>query len=212
MRWIATVTLLLILNAGLAVAESYQTSALVPQGTTNWIQDIQLEPFDTSLGALTAVQFFVEGRFDGEFFHENTGDVPTRWRDVMTWNLDVFMERTNRPYDVIRFDDQASASGELLAYDGTDDYAGSSGTRRLFHTPIGGGILITGSGVNDFISDQPLDVHLEAYGQADLSMSGSGLFGSKSTCTAKVILTYEYTTDSVANETASWSQVKALYR
>ena len=214
MRWIANVTLLVVLTltAGLALAETYEVSALVPQTTTDWSDDLQLDSFDTSLGALTAVHFFVEGRFDGEFFHENQGDTPVWWQDIMTWNLDVSMDRANRPDEVILFDDQVTAAGELLTYDGADDFAGDSGVRHTFHTPISGGIVITGDGVNDFIRDGKVVVHLEARGQANLSMGGSGLFGSKSTCTAKVILTYEYTTDSVANEAASWSQVKALYR
>jgi hypothetical protein len=125
------------------------TEALVPNPQmTNIHTTLDLPLFNPSLGTLTGVQMTVNGSLAVSLGYENTGTSalaasPTRMRFdqhldlVVALGADTLLsmsKSTNHDYYYAALDEwfQNIAGPALTAYDGTQDYAGTSG----FTTPL----------------------------------------------------------------------------
>ncbi len=205
--------LLLLVSPLLASGAILETSASIPESPNNWNETLQIEAFDPNVGDLIAVHFSVEGRFAGEFRHENLAEQLAGYSDEMLWTLQVSMDLTARSGDLIAFDDSVQVNGDLLPFDGEDDFAGRSGVTLSLYTPVTGGIVIAAPYCDDFYGTGTLDVHLVSTSAAQLSMTGGGgVSVSSSSCAAEVTVIYEFVPTAVFAEQAAWGDVKNLYR
>lgn len=208
------ICILLLLVSPLAASGAIlETSASVPESPNNWNETIQIEAFDPNLGELVAVHVSVEGRFAGEFRHENLESMLAGYSDEMLWTLDVTMDLTARSGQLIAFDDSVQVNGDLLPFDGDEDFAGRSGVTLSLFTPITGGIVIAAPYCDDFYGTGTLDVRLVSSSAAQLSLTGgAGVSQSTSSCAAEVTVIYEFVPTAVFAERAAWGDVKNLYR
>ena len=212
MRTVATCILLTVLVPALVCGQTLVTTGTVPETFGSWERSVQIDPFDPALGDLVAVQFLVEGRFDGWVYHENQSYEPSDYSDSLERTLSVSMDLPSRGDDLMRFDDSVVLSGDLQSYDGLDDYDGESGVQHRVYTPISGEILIEMPAAADFVGQSALTVDLASNSDIVLDMATDGMSVSRSSCEANVIVTYVFCPALIGNENAAWGEVKTLFR
>ncbi len=190
-----------------AFAETYVTSGVIPQQPTDWDSVVWLEQFNPSRGDLESMTITVGGALLGEFRHEITGITPGSWSDEMSVTLSASLNDDM----IIEFDGAYTATGNLNPFDGTLDFEGNSGATHPFSIPLAGGV-IRSTGFDQYIGIETLPIRVTAQALASLSQTVSGSMESTATCGATVSITYVYVPLAVANENATWSDVKTLFR
>jgi hypothetical protein len=204
---IMSMILLLTLVTSGAIAETYVTSGVIPQQTTSWHSFVWLEQFNPARGELESMTVTVGGALIGEFRHEITGTTPGSWSDEMT----VTLHASLNDEVIIIFDGAYAAEGNLSPYDGFLDFEGNSGATHPFSIPLAGGVTRS-TGFGSYVGTGTIPIQVIAHSNASLSQSRSGTMESSATCGATVSISYVYTPAAVANENASWSDVKTLFR
>ncbi len=213
MRLLAICVFLVLLSPMVAGGAFLETSATIPDSPNDWSETVQLQAFDPERGILIKVHFSVEGHFAGEIRHENLGFMALSYDDMMMWALYVTMDLTTRGGSLITFDDTVQVSADLHPFDGMQDFDGASGNTHEFYTPITGGIVIQGSYAQDFMGTGLVEVQVVSSGATELCTGESICMAeSNSSCGATVTILYEYIPYAVANEEATWGDVKNLYR
>jgi hypothetical protein len=192
------------------------TQALVPDPqATDIHKTLDLPQFNSSLGTLTGVQITVNGSLAVSAFYENTNTTAAlpasayRMRLDMTQDLVVGLgaqtlltmtHTTAHDYYNINFVDlplydgwfQNIPSGALTAFDGTIDYAGTSGfTTSLWNTPDSAtytpGTISTFIGIGTF----PVSVDGTAFASW-IAYGGNNSSGTSSLVGTSVTVDYTY--------------------
>jgi hypothetical protein len=107
-----------------AQADTISYSSSIPLATTNWDSSITIPLFDPSLGTLDSIQFSLSGHVEGSAGFENKDAEPA----TITMDLQAFLKLQRPDNSVLVLTmPVASTSDNASAWDGIDDYAGTSG-------------------------------------------------------------------------------------
>jgi hypothetical protein len=120
-----------------ARADVIQASTTLPRAPVPWNRTATLPAFDTNLGVLRLVQFTVSGFVHGSWGLENTNAQPASVTDCIAAQITVQGAVGNFP----AVNPAMEIYGvNLGAYDGTTDYAGTSGVTFVFGPEGGTGL------------------------------------------------------------------------
>lgn len=123
-------SLLLFASPGVAFAQQTCDSDSIPLQTTNWSSSVSVAKFDSSLGVLQSIDFKLTGRIVGSASIESLDAAPST---VTTdYKGEITLTRPDMTTLVVSIPDQQFIDN-LTAYDGTIDFAGTSG---IAHTGI----------------------------------------------------------------------------
>jgi hypothetical protein len=106
-----------------AQADTVTYSASVPMTKTDWTSVVNLPKFDGSLGTLLSVQFSLSGTNQTVTRVENRDAI--RWR--VTTGSDVTLGAQSPTLNLVSVAPSIRFDNNLQAFDGTIDYAGTSG-------------------------------------------------------------------------------------
>lgn len=203
-------TLAVVLTVGLvapAGAEILESSFHIWPTVNDWRRDVTVEQFHPDYGVLNSVSVTLQGRFDGNFHHENQSAEPATWSDSIAFDMTVDWTGGR----LIGFDADYAAQGDLNEYDGVLDFGGPSGNVHPFLIPITAGITRQ-TGLGAFIGTNLIHLDVNAWAEPLVSQSRSGTQGAVSRSSVTITFVYNYTPAAVHNQDATWSQVKSLYR
>lgn len=193
----------LLAAAGLTQAATVSyTSNVIPLSTTNWTNSLGLQRFDPSLGTLDSIALELFGEVHGNARVENTDAQPL----VLTMRLgtDLTLSRPdNSPLLVTSalFTDTFAAA----SFDGTVDWAGTSGTARLDVGATGHNAFVTAAAADLALFSGPGTVNLGLRAAGTSSASGSGNLASfmQTQAGGYATITYSYSAAPVP-EPGSW--------
>jgi Hint domain len=135
------------------------TVGATPEG---WTAALPFQQFDPSLGTLMGVQILVNGTLSGSISLENLGSAAGTVAVGLPGGFDLSLGDLN----LGGFAFNSGTAATLGAYDGTKDYAGSSGT--VIYGTFGVGGLTTS------VNDAPHLAQFTGTGTVDLSLTSAG--------------------------------------
>jgi hypothetical protein len=143
------------------ISEQQQSIVATPEG---WTATLPFQQFDPALGTLTGVQILVNGTLSGSISLENLGSAAGTVAVGLPGTFDVSLGDLN--LGAFEFNGGTVASATLGAYDGTINYAGSSGTviRGLFGE----------GGLTASVGDASHLAQFTGTGTVDLSLTSEG--------------------------------------
>ncbi|MGA2324632.1 MAG: PEP-CTERM sorting domain-containing protein [Sedimentisphaerales bacterium] len=203
----AIVTALMITVSASATVVSYTDSI---SGLFNQVadRDLVVSQFDSSLGTLNSVSITVSTALQASLGVENTNptspatgtqafNVYTYWpsdpTDYHTW-ANVNLSFGGSVVSTAGYTDAEKYTVYLTKYDGTTNYAGTSGTTVATFTPSDSEVLLYNSGLASFIGTGSLTFGLVSDAYTALQTTGGNMASSMSTTgQAGVIVAYNYT-------------------
>ncbi len=169
-----------------AATVSYSDS--IANTTTNWVDALTLQQFDSSLGTLTGVRFSYSGTVSTTFRLESLDNAPATVTVNSAGNL-VF----GGPISDTLFA-AGSTSQNLAAFDGTIDFGGTSGA-------IVGPVNGSDSGIADilgsfsaFIGGGTFDISVAGNGTSGATGAGNLITQINTLAGAAITVTYTYDT------------------
>jgi hypothetical protein len=181
--------------AAAARANTLSTTVVVPYTSTSWFTSVSFAKWDPLNGALNSITFSITAEVQGTMMLENTGPNPIVLNSTFAadaWIVRPDMTLTNFAMPAQTFVDA------LTGFDGTADFAGSSGVTHagILATdtantttppPASDLVLFTGSPGN------PGTITLPAFAQNNSTVAGHTLVRMSQTVRATITLTYDYT-------------------
>ncbi|HPF36816.1 MAG TPA: choice-of-anchor E domain-containing protein [Candidatus Krumholzibacteria bacterium] len=198
---------LLLGLAAAAGAETLETSFTIWPTVNDWRRDVTVDQFNPDYGQLNSVAISISGTYDGAFYNENLSAQPSTWSD--SYHFEMLVSLLDQP--LISFDADYAAQGELNEFDGAADFSGPSGDIHPFLLPISGSTIRQGD-LSQFIGTTLLHLIVDSGASSVLSQSRTGTQVAASRGAVTITFIYNYTPSAVSAETATWSQVKQLYR
>jgi len=186
---------LLTLVAGLMLAGAAQAQqvvsyfAQIPQTATNWTKVLQLPGFDTTLGTLSQVKLSYSGEAWQSLFAENTGASGSTYNLTTTATLTV--GKQGGPTLVSLAPLSFNRTGSVAAFDGSLDFAGTSGVTFSQHV-TGNGVFFD-SDLASYLSASPLNFSASASGISTLISGGNFAKGASTSAAASLGVEYTYT-------------------
>ena len=118
------VVLALAVGGTIAAADSVQYSDSISLTKTNWSSTVTIPKFNSALGNLTSIEFYLDGYVEGSAKFESEDLEPT----VVTMDLSAMLKlfRPNNTLLVVTIP-VALTLDNASAFDGIIDYAGTSG-------------------------------------------------------------------------------------
>lgn len=194
----ASASLILLASPGIAAAQQTCVSDSIPLQTTNWATTVSIPKFDSSLGVLQSVDFELTGRVTGSASIESLDAAPSTV--MTTYKAEITLTRPDMSVLVISVPDQMF-NDNLSAFDGTIDFAGTSGIAHLD---------ITAQDVQTLNVTAPADLALftgagnivlpiDAVGTSTASGSGNLITQFLTDAEASVSVCYNYAPDCNGN-------------
>lgn len=190
-----------------APADTLETSFTIHPTVNDWRRDVTVTPFNPDYGQLNSVAISLNGTIDGAFYNENLAAEPSTWADSFQFLLTVDMEGMQ----VITFEADYAASGELNEADGVMDFDGPAGDVHPFLLPINVS-EIHSEDLAAFVGTDWIHLYVDSGAVPTLSQSRTGTQVAASRSSVTITFIYNYTPMAVSAETATWSEVKRLYR
>lgn len=173
-----------------SVATAPQTF-IVPDTITDWSAALPALQFDPSLGTLEAVAIQITGDLNSSINLENLGSVSADYLVDQVGSIALVLPGST---EAITPALTADTSGALGAFDGTVDFAGTSG--------LSASSLISTESLIDTLADTPdlaafagtgtLDLALLSLGTADVTVPGNSLLRLGGSTGATIELSYIY--------------------
>ena len=185
-----------------ALFETFSDSLSVTH--TNWDRTVSIPKFDPSLGTLNSIQFTLRGHVGGLAQFENTDSDPATV--TMSLTADLTLQRPDLTTLVLTIP-VSNSSDDVPAYDGHDDYGGTSGktyadlVADLSNSAISSSAadLVAFTGTGNIVLPVSAKGHFAAAGSGNLDPNSEVQAG------AGVDVTYNYSSNSVTPEPASLS-------
>ncbi len=179
-------TVVMSLQAGAAVI-SYNAS--IPFSTTNWAQALAIQQFDPALGTLTSVAFTLTGKLEGAARFENLDAAPGQ----VVMNLSALIV-LKAPDDSILASSapSQSTSDSVTAFDGTEDFSGTSGKTYLALTDSVTVSNIINSGLDPYIGVGTINLPIMATGSASGAGPGNLVLQFDMKAGADILVEYTY--------------------
>ena len=197
------------LPAGAATV-TFTTS--VPLQLTDWYTTINLPKFDPSQGTLTQVSFDVSDSLVHKIEFENQSPTShSTVRDSVYVTVDVQRPASTSLVSAVA---KLYRTATVSTYDGTLDYAGTSGITLdgLTATATGSGVTSAPADLTLFSGTGTIALPCQAEAYFMFSYSGGNArFRLTTQATARVSVTYTYDRALPAHAT-SWGRIKSLYR
>lgn len=172
-------------------ADVLQFSDSHPLSLTNWNDTLSIPKFDPALGTLQSVQLTFEGLLAGDASIENFAAS----RSVVTTTLSAEIQLQNRDTSVlVQLNPQVANVAALTAFDGTIDFAGTSGVAYLGLSQMQSQAftyLPANAAFNQFVGPGTLNFPASAVGNS--VATGSGNIVSQFNSSAEAVLTVIYT-------------------
>jgi hypothetical protein len=175
----------------LAFADTVSYSDSKPTDFTNWTDTFQLTQFDPSLGTLLSVQISVAGTNSTQTFVESRSNLG---RTVRTGS-DVTIGVSGPLGSLVSVIPQVRFTNALSGFDGTVDYAGTSGVTNPFRdgTLSGNRVLIAGvDDVSSFVGVGNINLDVVATATGFYNGPADYNFEVITKAGAEVVVTYEY--------------------
>ena len=174
-------------------AETAPQDVFVVQQNTNFILNRTFNKFDTSLGTLTGIRFDLTGNVFGSFGVESLDAAPSTVDARLS--ATVTLERPDNSIIVITLP-VFSALISLTAFDGTIDFAGTSGASRDGLTGTDSQFHISPPPLSDldlFKGPGTIDLPIRAVGTSFAAGPGNVVsrFSTQASATARIVYTYE---------------------
>lgn len=116
--------LVMLLAIGASAATVSYDSANISLANTNWSSSLALQQFNPSLGTLNSIQFRLIGYVEGSAAFESQDASPA----TVTMDLSAILKLQRPDLSVlVIITPTVSTSDPATAWDGTDDFAGTSG-------------------------------------------------------------------------------------
>ncbi len=173
-----------------AIAGSQSGTAALPLSVTNWSKTLAVPKFNSSLGTLSSMTFTLNSGISGTQNIESLDSAATTVTSTLAAQVTV-----KRPDGTVLLTHTPSVakSNALSAYDGTTDYAGSSGiTYPIATTSTGTTTLSPLSATDAALFTGSGTVSLPVTAEAVASFSGAGNLDSQSALSASATMTVVY--------------------
>ncbi|MFS4436681.1 choice-of-anchor E domain-containing protein [Paracoccaceae bacterium GXU_MW_L88] len=179
------------LTATLSQAATLSYSDSIDLRTTDWSETLSVPQFDTALGELNSATLTLTGSVNGKAKAESQDTAPS----TVTVDLSALISaQTDSLGDIARVVPLVSESAELSAYDGTLDFAGTSGfeTDRVSGSETATATL-TGDDLAEFLGTGNIDIILSAAGESQASGSGNLISEFQTSASGTLDIVYDYT-------------------
>ncbi|WP_394790110.1 choice-of-anchor E domain-containing protein [Rhodoferax sp.] len=196
----AAASLIALTSLAQAASISY-TSNTAPLDYTDWDYSLSLQKFNTSLGSLNSITITLYGETDGNIRLESTDAAPS----ALSASLSSMLTLTRPDLTTLVVTTPLTpVSFNASAYDGTLDWAGTSGQTWLNLTANAKNFVNTSSAADKALFSGPGFVltPLHAAGLSAASGSGNFAFDNDTQATAFATITYNY---APVPEPASWA-------
>jgi hypothetical protein len=186
---------LAVLIGGSASAATLSYSDSISLQSTNWGPlTLSLTQFDSSLGTLNSVTFTLSGNVEGSAGAESLDASPS----TVTLDLGAAIEADiaglgSSGVADITINPVNSQTIGLTAFDGTIDFAGTSGVDTGTVTGSDSNFATYASGLAPFIGGGTFDVDLSADGEFSGSGAGNLVTRSNTSASASITVLYDYT-------------------
>ncbi len=188
--------LVLVLVMLLAVGASASIVSFTPSSTglskTDWSSSLALQQFDPSLGTLNSIQFWLDGHLEGSAKFESRDAEPS----TVTMNLSAIL-KLKRPdnSNLVAVNPFVPTSDAATAWDGTNDYAGTSGKTYANLTADASNTWTTSSAsdIALFTGLGYITLPVTATGASTGSGPGNLWMLFRSNASASARITYDYT-------------------
>jgi len=177
-----------VLSASVAHAATISTSGVILLQGTNWSESITLDKFDPALGVLTAIKFIYGGSSE------------TRLQSELLAAGSISLQATvNLSFDIpgsIVIPLLADAAHSADAFDGTVDFAGTSGfdTGPAPITTIGSDSIVLAGGFDPYLGVGSFNVMVSAIALAVINGSDA-ISAIRTAADASITVEYTYTPD-----------------
>lgn len=214
MTRLLTIVLALSFAATAYAAVETHTVTVTNGGLTDFHATLNIpQHYEALEGDLLSVEIAITANIDGHFYVENLSASSGGWRiNELTWTFTGDMLGSNV---LSHGTTVAEPFHALSGYDGTQDYAGTSGatfpyyednTANLAWNPGDAGFASFGG-----TGTVPLNVSTTVWTSHSV-FGGSSVSGFSTNSTWTAVVTYTYDPLSVATEISSWGTVKSLFR
>jgi len=194
MKKITLLTALTIASIGCANAGFITSTDTFGLATTNWNNNLTLNQFDASLGTLTSIDFSFSGQVDSTFKLESLDAAPATVTANAAGSL-LFGGPISTTLNI-----SGSNSTNLSAFDGTIDFAGTSGIDLGTVTGTDFGSLSLVSGFAPYIGLGTFDINVGATGNSTASGAGNLITQIGTQALATITVRYNYNTPSTVPE------------
>lgn len=190
-----------------------QTVSVANGGLTDFYATLDIPQFDTVKGELLNVTIQVAATLDGYFYYENLGTGTGGYRILEnTWTFAAALQGVSLVGDT---GTMSTPLVFLTAFDGIEDYAGTSGATVPYgDTASASGIYLPAdAGFAGFqgTATLPMDVATTIWTSYS-AYGGTTHSGLHTDASWTVTVAYEYVPASVASENLTWGGVKTLFR
>jgi hypothetical protein len=210
---LATALVVLGISAATAHGATVTYSASVALQSTDWSATLTIPQFDPALGTLTSVTVEVRDSLVHKVEFENQSPSSTsRFRDSVYVTVDVLRPASTSLVTAISKIYQTSLVG---TYDGTLDYAGTSGITvdGLVNYTINSSTTTASSDLALFTGTGTIGLPCQAVAYFLFSYNGGNASYRLTTqAQALVLVTYTYDHGVVPTHPTSWGRIKSLYR
>ena len=194
-RYLLLFVFMFVIGSGPARADILTVDAMTGNDPTDWINSLIIPQFDPTTGTLNSIKFTLEGTVDGDVSLENLGGSPA----TINSTLQAPINATLPVLGILTVSPSSGRSDMLAAFDGTNDFGGTSGVSAQPVTPatltdmIGpsanAALLALFTGVGN------VNIPVEADGMASASAPGGAIFVSQflTRAKAKLIVDYDFT-------------------
>ena len=166
-------------------------SHVVALTNTDWSQNLVFAKFDPALGTLTRVDFSLEGHVVGSAKFENTGASASTV--TMQLKADITLTRPDSSLLVTTIP-IANTSDNVSAFDGTNDFGGTSGRtyNNLAATLTNVSFTMSGADLALFTGPGSVTLPISAKGTSNATGSGSIItqFSTQAGATATIFYTF----------------------
>lgn len=175
-------------SAASATTLSYTDSVTLQ--STNWIEMLSVDQFDSALGDLNSVTVMLTGTVEGEASAESLDAAPA----TITLDLSALISASTANLGNVAAVLPVVSSTEMLdMFDGLIDFDGPSGTASGVVTAddMDTGVL-TGADMAEFIGGGSVVLSLEAMGQSSGTGAGNLITSFLTSAAATVTVVYDY--------------------
>jgi len=201
----------LALCASVGSASSVTHSASLELATTNWSTTMTFPRFDSSLGCLDSICFNLNGHVQGTAKFESLDASPA----TVTMDLaaTLTLQRPDGTTLVVTMP-LASTSDDASAYDGTTDFAGTSGATYSSLSADKAEAACTSATADFTLFTGTGDIVLPVVATGTSTGSGAGnlILQFATDASAGASVTYYYSTCTVPSRPTTWGAVKTIYR
>ena len=192
----ATLTIALLAHGNLQAADQSFTNTIA-LAKTDWKNTLSVPKFDPALGILQAVEVTLTGHLAGTARYESLDNKPTTL--VVDMAATVELQRLDGSF-LTKAVPQAMSSVAVTKFDGTQDYAGTSGgiLTNLIGEDVSEVVLLTApADLANFIGPGNINLPANALGAANGSGAGNIALSFTTMSSASLDVRYIYATPAI---------------